>query len=199
MTQNQIRYQEHLENVRNNREVLEETKRANQARESENYRHNSRTEDLGFANLDETRRHNYASENISYYTAGETARHNYATEGIQSYYNYAFLSENQRHNIATEKNQAEKNANDYAASMYATEKQSADRRYQVVMDNTTKENVAKIQQQTSAATNETQEKVAEINKQSRWETTAAGMFTNLLKKGGGALPSNFMQSIPLLY
>lgn len=186
MTQNQIRYQEHLENVRNNTAVLDETKRANQAREMETNRHNLQTEQTGWATLNEAQRHNYVSENIGYYQAGEQARHNYATEGIQSLYNQGMLE-----------NQSQRNELDYAASIYQTDTKAATDRANAILQTQTSKDVARINQQTSAATNEANKEIANINKQSRFETTSIGMFTKLLKLGGGAVPSDFMQSTPI--
>lgn len=190
MTQNQIRYQEHLETKRNNVAVLDETKRANLAREAELNRHNLATEQYGWATLDESRRHNYASESIGYFQAGEQARHNYATEGIQSAYNAGQLEEGHRHNVVSERNERQRNAQNYSASIYKTQMDSATSRANA-------QTAAESQQAVAATNAQASKDVAEINKQSRWETTTAGMFTKLLKSG--SLPSDFMLSIPLSY
>lgn len=86
MTQNQINYAAHLENVRSHVSNEQETKRANQAREFETNRSN-------LANEQETKRHNLASEN-------ETKRHNLFGESIQT----QTLEETKRSNRVNESN-----------------------------------------------------------------------------------------------
>lgn len=71
MTNNQIRYQEHLE-----------TARHNVASETELNRHNVQTEKLGWSNLAELSRHNVASEGIGWAQVAELGRHNLAQESI---------------------------------------------------------------------------------------------------------------------
>lgn len=84
MTANQINYWN-----------LQETRRANRARETETQRHNVKSEEYNTGNLLETSRHNMAtenesvrhnrqSENVAFITASEVARHNKATEAIDS-------------------------------------------------------------------------------------------------------------------
>lgn len=90
MTNNAILYgqllentRSHLENERQGRDVIAETKRHNLATEdyanrdlSERTRHNIVTEDIGYKNLNEQIRHNTATEY-------ETNRHNRVTEDYQ--------------------------------------------------------------------------------------------------------------------
>ena len=84
MTANQINYWN-----------LQETKRANQARETEAQRHNVKTEEYSAGNLletvrhnqageQETARHNVQTENAAFMTAAEVARHNKAVENIDA-------------------------------------------------------------------------------------------------------------------
>lgn len=102
MTANQIAYQRNLE-----------TNRSNLAQESENKRHNLRTEDLGIKNLSEQQRHNYATEmeanrsNLA--REMETTRSNRAKEALTSIYNdarisqgWASIEETNRANLAKE-------------------------------------------------------------------------------------------------
>lgn len=81
MTNNQIQYWS-----------LQETKRHNQAGESENIRHNVAAET-------ETGRHNLATEQVDISKLNETVRHNQATEQ----FNISSLQETKRHNVETER------------------------------------------------------------------------------------------------
>lgn len=91
MTQNQIRYQEHLETVRHNRETENEAARSNLARERETHYFNA-------ASLSETSRHNTQQEaiqrqanaiNAVHLTTmdAESQRHNQMVEGETSAHN----------------------------------------------------------------------------------------------------------------
>lgn len=70
---------------------LQETIRANQAREGETHRANLASESLRLRDTLESIRHNQKLENISMFNLGETWRSNRARE-----------NENQRHNLETE-------------------------------------------------------------------------------------------------
>lgn len=195
MTQNQIRYQEYLESKRNNMAILDETKRSNIARETENNRHNVATETNQWATLDENRRHNYVSESIGFTQAGEQARHNYATEGIQSYYNTNYLREQARHNEQMEALQGDKQAKDYAASIYSTTLGN-------ITSQANSQRAASASKYAADASNRSahinaaaSRDVANINRESRKETTEAAMWVKLLKMGAGGAPS--LRSISL--
>jgi len=99
MTKNQIDYAS-----------LKETERSNRAAEAENFRHNFRTEELGFKNLDESRRHNVATESNQFFQVHEQARHNLAGEQetnrhnlISEEYGLKQINETARHNVQQEK------------------------------------------------------------------------------------------------
>lgn len=112
MTQNQIRYWEVQETKRANEARERETVRSNLAQERENYRHNTAVEtetkrsniaheDYNNRNLLELSRHNVASEQLQDFSNRETQRHNRATEGIsqqQVSLGYAQLAETVRNN-----------------------------------------------------------------------------------------------------
>lgn len=76
MTQNEIAYQTHLEQVRSNQARELETHRANVASETETNRHQLATET-------ETNRHNVITENQESQRIMESIRHNTATENVQ--------------------------------------------------------------------------------------------------------------------
>lgn len=94
MTQNQIRYWEHVENVRSNKVREAENYRHNTVTERETTRHNVSTEG-------ETHRHNVVSEAQTDKQLSEIARHNRASENIsygQISLGYSQLAETSRHN-----------------------------------------------------------------------------------------------------
>lgn len=76
MTNLQIQFQEHLENVRHNKASEGETGRHNLAQESigwsnvnENVRHNKAVEQFNFDSLLESKRHNQQQESINWFSA----------------------------------------------------------------------------------------------------------------------------------
>lgn len=91
MTSNQIRYWELQETKRANRAKERETKRANRVNEALTREYQQGTLDLRGQELAETIRRNLAGESISLQTLGENQRHNLAYE-----------QESARHNMATE-------------------------------------------------------------------------------------------------
>ena len=91
MTNNQIRYWELQESKRANRAKERETRRANRANEELTKAYQQGTLDLRAQELAETVRRNLAGESISLETLGENKRHNIAYE-----------QEAARHNLATE-------------------------------------------------------------------------------------------------
>lgn len=91
MTQNQIRYWEHKENVRHNTTTETETNRHNVVTERETERNNRFNNGIDLGKLNESVRHNQATERLGLLQHGETVRSNVARE-----------TENYRHNSAVE-------------------------------------------------------------------------------------------------
>lgn len=91
MTSNQIRYWELQETKRANRAKERETRRANKASETLTREYQQGTLDIRGQELAETIRRDLAGESISLQTLGENRRHNIAYE-----------QESARHNLATE-------------------------------------------------------------------------------------------------
>lgn len=87
MTEDQFRYKQ----LMYQKDTLEETKRANLAKETETSTHNRATEGIDMGKLNETIRHDVAGE-------AETAQHNRATEAIDM----GKLNETIRSNVARE-------------------------------------------------------------------------------------------------
>lgn len=112
MTNTQLQYWNLQETKRANKAREAENFRSNYARESETNRHNIVTEGLDLSKLQESHRHNLVSEgqedrklDISSLQQQETARSNRAQEYLKGYdLNIASgqLSETQRHNVAQE-------------------------------------------------------------------------------------------------
>lgn len=94
MTNLQIQYAEHRENVRHNLAGEQEVKRHNLAWEGETNRHNVATEY-------ETHRHNVVGENIGWHQA-ESARIHANAAASQAHTAYLNYQENVRHNVADE-------------------------------------------------------------------------------------------------
>lgn len=92
MTSNQIRYWELQETKRANRARERETRRTNKANETLTREYQQGTLDIRGQELEETIRRNLAGESISLQTLGENKRHNIAYE-----------SESARHNLASER------------------------------------------------------------------------------------------------
>lgn len=125
MTRNQIAFQE-----------LQETRRANAAREQELARRNS----ADIRHQDEQRmeqqRHNVASEQVASGTLHESVRHNTANEGIAS----GTLLETGRHNVATEEQARIANARD--ANIRVRQAAEAERHNRKVEDEAVRHNLA---------------------------------------------------------
>ena len=109
MTKNQIDYLNYLENVRAHQasegltqQTLDETKRSNQVREKETFRHNYVGEQISDYGAREQARHNLVGENLTFQNYLETQRSNLARETETHRSNVAQETETHRSNAARE-------------------------------------------------------------------------------------------------
>lgn len=122
MTQNQINYQRHREDVRSHQSQEAETQRANRANEELTRSRDSETKRANLEREAETKRSNQARE-------AEEYRSNYAKELENNRSNLARELETNRSNLQNEKLNQEKINKEYAAKLYAADSSANATRY----------------------------------------------------------------------